>query len=313
MTKQPLCRCVRVLVYLAIFSTNWPAAFAGEPVRREEPLWRQSPNENRMPLLYKLPESLPAQDSSVVTIEVLNNGRPAIRQRVELQDRLPEASVIEVLADHPDELKHVRKLESVQPGSVRLVMWLGDQFLQERSLRELEGESRRLTLRAVPTVGTTRQVDVLAGGGLTRIAEDASDPVCLQGCEEQFGASCIEAQCDPRSTYCPCNGYYDSCVASCPECPTTREYSTTTVTGQSYYNSTRCFQGFGTFGEGRTHQLSYRTLRTQTWRETRNCDGSTSTTLLSTSNRSETCWQQFNSFCSPWVYNNTAYPTCFPY
>lgn len=327
MARRPSLLLTLVVTQLAIYLASPPAAFSGAPVREEALKWDQDlfviPNlsNNPKPLIYALPAFLSNERSSLLTVEVLEDGRPVVRQTIELPAGRSEASVIEVLADHPDRLRHLRKLEAALPRRIRLGMWLGDQLLEEISLHDLEEEMRSRTPLAEPAIGITRQVEFLAGGALSpstaKSYEQGRDPVCVQECDNQR-QSCYIDRCDPRGSCDFCEDYYDSCVLSCPlapNCPTTREYSTTTVTGQFFYNCldcVDCFLGFGAF-DGRIHQLSHRTLRTQTWREIRHCDGSTTQTLLSTFNHAENCWQQFNNDCSPWTFNNTIYPTCFPY
>lgn len=292
MAKRPPFRYLQFMVLLAIFSASWTAALAGEPVQRAESHWLQDPlvrpRLNTMPLLYTLPDFLPADHPSLLTIKVLHNGRATIRQMIELPADLPETSVIAVLADHPHAREHLRRLDSARPGSIRLSIWLGDQLLQELSLREIEEETRRLTPLAQPTAGTTRQVDILDGGGLARITdmayEDGRDPLCVQGCEEQR-LSCIEGHCDPRSTYCPCNGYYDGCVLSCPTCPTSREWTTTT------YSDTAGSLPLVCLSDQDYYRKYTRTTRTTRYRETRNCDGTVTTTVISESNTTGTCWK----------------------
>jgi hypothetical protein len=138
---------------------------------------------------------------------------------------------------------------------------------------------------------------------------------CEQACHDTY-VTCYYDYCDQRGDCSYCWNDYQSCVSYCPQTcvdpVSVRDYSTGTVLSQSYYPYYDCFLGRGVFG-GVTHRLSYRLVRIRDWRETRNCDGSTTQTLLRTYNREEVCWQQQTNACSPWRSNDTPYPTCFPW
>lgn len=141
--------------------------------------------------------------------------------------------------------------------------------------------------------------------------EDGRDPQCVQQCDdERF--FCYTEICDPRGSCEFCEDAYDSCVLSCPICPTSRQFVTTTLLSQTVHGSTACFRGLTT-PDGRRHQLISRTLRTRLWQEDRSCDGTVTTTLLQTSTRSETCWQEQSFSCSPVQSIFPPYGRCQPF
>ncbi len=142
----------------------------------------------------------------------------------------------------------------------------------------------------------------------------AADAACEAQCWEEYDA-CVGPGCASYWHCAECDERRDQCFAACaaaPPCPTTRDYSTGQVLSASYYSSFRCMLGRGVFG-GVWHQLTDRVVRIRDWRETTNCDGSKTTNLLNTYNRSERCWDQTYSACSPWVGPHPSIPTCFPW
>jgi hypothetical protein len=310
---------VRSILRLALFlvvTLTTVTGFAEAPTPAFQRDFLQAEGVQSAPLLYQLPPLGTSDASSLLEIELVGGSGTAVRQTIELPAYLPQGASVAVLGDHPAELERLRELNTSTPGSIAVRVWLGGKLLDARSLDEVEEATRRSASRDLPVVGITRKIDVPVDGGLRRITaqayEDGRDPLCVQQCDDER-YFCYTEICDPRGSCEFCEDNYDSCVLSCPICPTTREYTTVTVLSLSYFNSFRCFQGFGTFGEGRVHQLISRTLRSRRWREVRQCDGSTTTTLLSTNTWSETCWDQYNTYCSPWEHNYTPYPTCFPY
>lgn len=308
-------RALDAIFSMALIGILCPSFASGSP-RVAEPAWDQNlQGEKTAALLYAPPSFLPAAQPSELRVEVLEQGRVVIRQTVELPSVLPEGATVEVLVDHPRQREDLQKRELAQPGSIRLSIWHGGRPLEELALGELEEIRLARASREQTTVGTTKRIDFLVGSLLRRVSamshEQGRDPVCVQGCQEQRD-SCYLDRCEPQVGGCGfCETYYESCVNSCPKCPTTRDYSTTTVTGQTFFSPTACFYGFA-LAEGRRHEFSYRTLRSRFWRETTNCDGSKTTVLLNTVNWAEYCWQQFNVSCSPAGHNNTQYPTCIP-
>lgn len=312
MSQRTVLQCLRVLAILAIVSVGWTAAFAGEPARVWEPRWLQEPvvrphlqQKNEAPLLYALPDSLPAEPPFLLKVEVLQNGRAAIRQMIEFQADLPKSSVIEVLADHPGELRHLRKREAAHPGSIRLGLWLGDQLLQELSLRELEEGARSLAPLAQPAAGITRQVEVLAGGGPGRITskayEEGRDPACVQHCDDER-YFCYTEICDPRGSCEYCEQYYNDCVLSCPEVcvDPKRVYTFTTLTYVgSYAHGTKCFEDSNPYDFiGDLYRLWEDVFLERTYERTEYCNGSYSDRLVSQRYVSSFCYAlEFRGGC----------------
>lgn len=269
--------------------------------------------EASAPWLYALPPAAVMHRPAVLTVEVVHGGRVAIRQTTDLPSVLPAEPVIELLVDQRRRLERLRGRAG--EGSLEIRIRLDGQLFDTLSPAEMEERTRGLAGAGGTPVGTVRRIEVFAAEGPRRAAaaayEDGRDPQCVQQCDDER-YFCYTEICDPRGSCEFCEDAYDSCVLSCPICPTTRQFSTTTVTSQSYLNSSACFQGLTT-PNGRRYQLSSRTLRTRYWREDRSCAGTVTTTLLNTVNWSETCWQQQGISCSPIEPNFTPYGKCVPY
>jgi|GEM_PF-2267225 len=316
--------CRLVVVCLLILATSWSVAHAAELAPGVDARWRQSLDavpgaslEATPPLLFSLPDGLPADHASVLKVEIRANDKPVVRQEIELPAGLADGGVVELVAEPVNQRELLEKLEAANPGSVWIDLSLDGQLLEEISLSNLEQETATLTPPADLPVGTPRRLDVLVGTRPNRLAtksyEDGRDPECVQHCDDER-YDCYVNRCDPRGSCEYCETYYDDCVLSCPVCPTTKDTSTTTILGISYYNQYGCFLGFFA-GTGAVHQLAYRTLRLRVWRTVTQCDGSSTTTLITDTTYSEICWQELpppNNYCSPWG-PPYGYPICFPY
>lgn len=130
----------------------------------------------------------------------------------------------------------------------------------------------------------------------------AADAACEQACNVA-GSQCSENCGNDYWCVQECDQVRDSCCEDCQLCPSTRDYSTTTVLSRSYTNRNGCYQDHLYLGGGRRYYEYYTKERKNNYRETTQCNGSTSTQLLSSST--------YNYYC--WVRGNTGGDTCsFP-
>ncbi len=310
------------VVCLVILATGWSAVQAAELLPASPTSWLQHLNPvpevsqgTTAPLLYALPDGLPVDRASVLRVEVRANDRAVVRQEIELAAGLPDGSVVALVAEPFNQRELLEALEAATPGSVQVKLSLDDQSLDEIAFADVEQETAALTSATVQPVGDTQRLDILVGTRPNRLLpksyEDGRDPDCVQHCDDER-YDCYLNRCDPRGSCEYCETYYNDCVLGCPICPTTHDESTRTLVSQTFYNQFGCYFGFFA-GTGAIHQLSSRTVRLKIWRTVTQCDGSSTTTLISNTTYTETCWYELpppNNLCSP--YYVPTYPICFP-
>jgi hypothetical protein len=108
---------------------------------------------------------------------------------------------------------------------------------------------------------------------------------CSDNCGP-FGGSLCEQQCSDALSVC---------LYHCGQCPSTRDYSTTTVLSRSYTNRNGCYQDHLYLSGGRRYYEYYTKERKNNYRETTQCNGSKSTQLLSSSTYNYYCWVRGNT------------------
>ena len=132
----------------------------------------------------------------------------------------------------------------------------------------------------------------------------AADPVCVSGCQANYD-SCV-AECGSFGTfwcYDDCDNQYNTCYYGCTLCPSTRDYSTTTVLSQQHTGLKLCLEEspFANYGfKFWEYLIRYRVTN---YRETTQCDGTKTTTVLSTSDNQTFCMEKSpfpNDYCSPY-------------
>ncbi len=104
-----------------------------------------------------------------------------------------------------------------------------------------------------------------------------------QACEDQCWLTWDSCYCGDYWSCAACDDQRDQCLQACALCPSTRDYSTTTVLSRSYTNRNGCFQDHLYLGGGRRYYEYYTRERTNIYRETTQCNGTKSTQLLSSS------------------------------
>ena len=122
-----------------------------------------------------------------------------------------------------------------------------------------------------------------------------ADQACENQCLDEW-YTCT-ADCGSGGSYwCydACDQHRDQCIASCANCPSTRDYITRTVVSRQYTNRYGCFQDHLYLSGGRRYYEHYTTERHDSYRETTQCDGTKSTQLLWSNNFNYYCWVRGN-------------------
>lgn len=144
----------------------------------------------------------------------------------------------------------------------------------------------------------------------------AAADACTDQCWLDYDA-CVGPGCSSYWHCAACDEARDSCFNSCPpppNCPSTRDYTTTTVANQSITNyNVGCFLHPYTYPEeGRQFNRWRYRYRYDTYRETTNCNGSKTTQLLSTSYSAYTycVYPNSTSCANPLHHSFSGYPLC---
>jgi hypothetical protein len=133
------------------------------------------------------------------------------------------------------------------------------------------------------------------GGGMRAAAD--------QACIDQCWADYDNCPCYDYSSCNQCDTMRQSCLNQCSQCPSTRDYSTTTILSSQQTGQTRCFEEFFGANHGYRFFEYLKTYSTTNYRETTQCNGTKTTTVLSTSTGQGLCWQKspfLNDRCSPY-------------
>lgn len=136
------------------------------------------------------------------------------------------------------------------------------------------------------------------------------DPTCEQECDDRY-ISCMYEDCDQRGDCSYCGENQDWCISNCPlvceEPKSIRDYTKTVYFNVQLHYVTACLRNGPSSKEH--NRFTYQ-ARVDTYRETTHCDGTKTTTLLSTGSPSGilVCWGALSpiKYCSS---NNYA-PIC---
>ncbi len=112
---------------------------------------------------------------------------------------------------------------------------------------------------------------------------DTTWQACLNDCGADYW--CWES-CDQANQWC-----HDHCNS----CPSTRDYTTSTILSRTYTNRNGCYQDHLYLNGGRRYYEYLTKERRNNYRETTQCDGSKSTQLLSSSTLNYYCWVRGNT------------------
>lgn len=118
-----------------------------------------------------------------------------------------------------------------------------------------------------------------------------ADPACEEECNLNYW-SCSD-NCGPfGGALCEqqCVDAQNACLAHCSNCPSTREYTTSTITGRQATGRNGCYEDHIYFYSGKRYLEYLTSERRDTYRETTNCDGTKTTTLIGTGTISYYCW-----------------------
>jgi len=273
---------------------------AGEPIQRQV----SSKQREAAPLLYLLP-ALPANEPVTMEIRVLQGKRQLISETVKLPARVADGATVDVLFTHPNELKRLRAIETLQPGSLRFVALVSGETVTNEPFAAIESRGAKLSLNTA--VGEVSAVDARPAaktrGGLFIHALDQ----CTDDCDAAY-SSCLE-WCDERSNSCQqCWEDYVACSSNCgPSCTepkSTSDYNTYTITGVSYFGTHGCYSPFHPTTFGTNYEYLYVTVLVTTFHRVVHCDDSYTDTQTNQYSTSYWCWNDTHSSCG----NSTATP-----
>jgi hypothetical protein len=100
-----------------------------------------------------------------------------------------------------------------------------------------------------------------------------------------------------------CDEQRDQCLAYCDSCPHTRDYSVTTLLSAQQTGARQCMEEYAFAGHGFWFYQYFAQYRVTNYRDTTACDGTTTTTVLSSSTYSSYCLKKspfFHDYCSPY-------------
>jgi hypothetical protein len=103
---------------------------------------------------------------------------------------------------------------------------------------------------------------------------------CSDNCGA-FGGALCESQCSDG---------FNSCIGRCNACPTTRDYTVTTLVSKTASGRNGCFTDFNFNTGAFTYKEYLEKDKRTTYRETTACNGTKTTTVLSTTNETYYCW-----------------------
>jgi hypothetical protein len=265
---------------------------SGEHVQRQASKQREV-----APLLFLLP-SLRTKGPTTMEIRILQGKRQLISEVVKLPARFPNGATVDVLFTHPNELKRLRAIETLQPGSLRFLALVAGQEVTNEPFAAIEARGTKLSMN--PAVGEVSSVEARPAaktrGGLFVHALDQ----CTDDCDAAY-SSCLQ-WCDERSNSCQqCWEDYRACTSNCePSCTepkSTSDYSTSTVTGVAYYGFDTCYAHFPSTVPTEWQYL-YVTVQVTTFHRVVHCDNSYTDTQTGQSSSSSWCWYDTGNSCT---------------
>lgn len=141
--------------------------------------------------------------------------------------------------------------------------------------------------------------------GLSFTGTLSAQSLCEDQCLESYyqcDLNCLNAGANVPGCSESCQNALDNCIASCPPCPTIRDYSTSTIVSTQLIEAGRCLYSQSNSSNGKTPLKFDRyglKLRVRNYRETKACNGTISTVLLSDSLVNDSCWRLTSFSCSP--------------
>jgi hypothetical protein len=111
-----------------------------------------------------------------------------------------------------------------------------------------------------------------------------------QACEDQCYQDYYNCPCFDYWSCAACDNQINQCLSYCASCPSNRDYTTSTITGTQATGRNGCYEDHIYFNSGKRYAEYRVTERRDTYRETTNCDGTKTTTLIGTGSISYYCW-----------------------
>ncbi len=302
-----------VLFANAAFAQELPKA--GSPDDRVKPQlgghFRRPASMQRevAPLLYLLP-SLETKEPATMEIRILQGKRQLISEVVKLPGSVADGATIDVLFTHPSELKRLRAIEALQPGSLRFLALVAGRAVTDKPFASIEAQGAKLSIDTA--VGEISEIDSrpAAKPRAGTLFVHALDQ-CTDDCDAQY-MSCLD-WCDERSNSCyQCWLDYQSCSSNCqPSCTepkSTSDYSTSTFTNVSYYGYDTCYALYSTNAPTEWQEF-YVTRQVTTYHRVVHCDNSYTDTQTGQSSTSYWCWYDTGNACT--TYNTISpFPIC---
>lgn len=133
----------------------------------------------------------------------------------------------------------------------------------------------------------------------------AADPACVSACQANYDY-CV-AQCGSFGTfwcYDDCDTQYFACYEPCTFCPSTRDYSTTTILSSQHTGLKLCLEESPFANSGFKFWEYFIRYRVTNYRETTQCNGTKTTTVLSTTDHQTYCMEEspfLTDTCSPYL------------
>jgi hypothetical protein len=298
--RFPIVLSLVILFANAAFAQELPRAAyldAGVNPKSGEHLRQVSKQREVAPLLYLLP-SLQTKEPATMEIRILQGKRQLISELVKLPAGVPDGATVDVLFTHPNELKRLRAIETLQPGSLRFVALVAGQAVTSEPFATIEAQGTKLSLSAA--VGEISAVEARPAaktrGGLFVHALDQ----CTDDCDAAY-TDCLQ-WCDERSNSCQqCWLDYQACTSNCePSCTepkSTSDYNTYTVTGVAYYGTHGCYSPSHPTAYGENYEELYVTVLVTTFHRVVHCDDSYTDTQTNQYTANYWCWNNTHGYC----------------
>lgn len=249
---------------------------------------------------------------SLLTAQVVLEGRPWIRETFDLGRTTVTGAVFELLTGRPDLRSHLAQLAADRTLRAELLVSLDDQVV--RKFDALQGflrASRRLERGGATSQAAASTVLDMTGSGLQSIAARGyyPDPACLQQCAENDADCRInDGGCASFGECDRCNNDYYHCLGFCPllcsDPKSVRVISdVTTNKGTFASGNTACYSNsLFLYREVKTWFQRTRTTRTEF------CNGTYQDQTEVVQDTFYVCWQQTQSQCG--YYGSSPVPGC---
>lgn len=262
-------------------------------------------------ILYKLADELPDLKRLHIEARVLIDGKVVHQEYLTIEPNHQASPVVELLIGNPQLADEVTIL-SADPGhTVTIKVLLNGELIETLSGIDAVARSESLLRQAVLPQDISSRFDLSAQ------ATSAAKTTCLE-CWQSYDA-CQAQNCEPDlpPRLCDlCETALNYCLSTCedPPCEPWDEYDYV-VTWLSYYYTryATCFRDNYWPQSPRLADEALVTARKDTYRITHNCDGSTTSTLISSYNIQDYCYhRRFPDDCYPgqsvyYRYNNCTF------